>query len=755
MRRTTKLWVPALLLALCGVGCGGNSTPQADLPPPLLEGPAADALPRPADLVQILRGTSAVEDDVNRNGSATSPLIASNRTLKAGSTLKMSPAVFPGNFDKLAYTSYALYDFPIGSYTLDPVLDLDWARPPAGPGVVYAGLANFEQNRWDWFSTTPLEQLVLPTFEPYLSQPDGHLLVVVIATGFDEIVLSHVRVGRDYDEFESAFDVDNILPEGDVSGYTGSLGKSFVYKGYDGDDRDGFLIYGKPGDTLSVTVEYKNVTADLSMRLIDFEGDELTTTSGDSPLTIARTMITGNNGPYYLYVEADSGHSDYTLSKSIEYAPDVLVDLDQWHGPVPLNVNFDASASSDRDGSITNYEWDWDGDGTYDASGSSPLESHSYAVQGNYRPTVRLTDNDGRKSRLALSVTAGGSPTYDEVEDNDVRGALPSLPTAPFEDYRGSVGTDPGYPGYDGDTTDGYLFFPQPGQELVLSLSYDPLTAPDMALQVYEGGLILSHAGELVTPGLLSVSLRRSSVDRLPYLVVIYTDGYSDYSLSAQTGLAPLGYLQLSPPLGVAPLSVDFDAGGSADNGSIVNYEWDWNGDSVFDQSTGGLPEASHDFAAAGNYTVNLRLTDDEGNQSVVSQLLYVWPSTYNEREPNNDSINGVQSLPALPVNNFRGNLGAGPYAGYDGGRTDYFYIEGLEEGDTVTVTIDSDETTGDMWVDLRDYLNSTSYDSSGGDTGTEQLVHLLDGSEDLPLLLLVSVFEGGYTNYSIDVSKS
>jgi hypothetical protein len=92
---------------------------------------------------------------------------------------------------------------------------------------------------------------------------------------------------------------------------------------------------------------------------------------------------------------------------------------------------------------------------------------------------------------------------------------------------------------------------------------------------------------------------------------------------------------------------------------------------------------------------------------------------------------------------------------GYDGGRIDYFYIDGLADGDTVTVTVDSDETTADMWIDLRDSEGAVIYDSSGGDTGTEQMIYVLDGSEALPMLLLVSVDEGGYTNYNVDVSKS
>lgn len=65
--------------------------------------------------------------------------------------------------------------------------------------------------------------------------------------------------------------------------------------------------------------------------------------------------------------------------------------------------------------------------------------------------------------------------------------------------------------------------------------------------------------------------------------------------------------------LGVAPLTVNFNAGGSTDpDGAIATYEYDFDGDGTFDPS-GGTAFESHTYNTAGMYTCELRVTDDRG----------------------------------------------------------------------------------------------------------------------------------------------
>ncbi len=67
-----------------------------------------------------------------------------------------------------------------------------------------------------------------------------------------------------------------------------------------------------------------------------------------------------------------------------------------------------------------------------------------------------------------------------------------------------------------------------------------------------------------------------------------------------------------------------FDASASRDaDGSIAKYEWDFNGDGIFDQTTTNAT-VSYTYAASGSKTVTVRATDDEGATARATQTLNV-----------------------------------------------------------------------------------------------------------------------------------
>ncbi len=87
---------------------------------------------------------------------------------------------------------------------------------------------------------------------------------------------------------------------------------------------------------------------------------------------------------------------------------------------------------------------------------------------------------------------------------------------------------------------------------------------------------------------------------------------------------APEIWLTASPRLINVPFNVNFNATGSCDpdGGSIVKYEWDWNGDGVYDADTGQTPTASHVYTEVGDYSAVLRVTDDENATSTKAILI-------------------------------------------------------------------------------------------------------------------------------------
>ncbi|HSH68410.1 MAG TPA: PKD domain-containing protein, partial [Deferrisomatales bacterium] len=66
--------------------------------------------------------------------------------------------------------------------------------------------------------------------------------------------------------------------------------------------------------------------------------------------------------------------------------------------------------------------------------------------------------------------------------------------------------------------------------------------------------------------------------------------------------LPPTAAFTATPPTGLAPLAVDFDAGTSADtDGTIASYNWDFGDGEI---GVGVTP--SHTFSSAGTYTTTL-----------------------------------------------------------------------------------------------------------------------------------------------------
>jgi hypothetical protein len=83
-------------------------------------------------------------------------------------------------------------------------------------------------------------------------------------------------------------------------------------------------------------------------------------------------------------------------------------------GTAPLAVSFNASASSD-DGTIVSYAWNF-GDM---ATGSGVTTTHTYAAEGTYTATLKVTDNDGLTATAAKTITVEkGGTTFKRGDTN-------------------------------------------------------------------------------------------------------------------------------------------------------------------------------------------------------------------------------------------------------------------------------------------------------------------------------------------------
>jgi|GEM_PF-1503266 len=101
------------------------------------------------------------------------------------------------------------------------------------------------------------------------------------------------------------------------------------------------------------------------------------------------------------------------ITITVKNAPVAEITADPYVGDPPLDVALDASTSYDPDGSIVSYEWDYEGDGIYDLnSGTTPNAQHIYDIESVYRPTVRITDDDGYASTAFTYIGVGISPQW-------------------------------------------------------------------------------------------------------------------------------------------------------------------------------------------------------------------------------------------------------------------------------------------------------------------------------------------------------
>jgi len=249
-------------------------------------------------------------------------------------------------------------------------------------------------------------------------------------------------------------------------------------------------------------------------------------------------------------------------------------------------VTFDGSDSYDPDGVIVLYEWDWDNDGIYDESHTAPTATHTWYEEDSYLVTLKVKDNDGINDTKTKLVYIGNIP-----------------PVADF------IWTPE---------------YPDPSETVTFdgSDSYDP------------DGIIVLYEWDWDGDGVFDESNNTPMANHTwfqpgGYLVVLrVTDDDDENSIMAQ-----IVYVAIKPPIAdfvwapTHPISgetVFFDGSDSYDpDGVIVLYEWDWDGDGVFDESN-NTPMANHTWFQPGGYLVTLKVTDNDNIIDMETKIVNV-----------------------------------------------------------------------------------------------------------------------------------
>ncbi|MFN8103195.1 MAG: PKD domain-containing protein [Acidimicrobiia bacterium] len=144
-----------------------------------------------------------------------------------------------------------------------------------------------------------------------------------------------------------------------------------------------------------------------------------------------------------------SGGSTFEVSSASGVVGAILDSIDEifkrpvalpggpYSGYVGSAVNFDGSASFDPDGTLVDFEWDFDADGTFDAGGSTPTATHTYAAPYSGNVVLRVTDESGQTAtgRAAVEVVPAPVSTA-RARIIAVRDAIRS---APATSWRGAA----------------------------------------------------------------------------------------------------------------------------------------------------------------------------------------------------------------------------------------------------------------------------------------------------------------------------
>ncbi|MCK4390439.1 MAG: PKD domain-containing protein [Desulfobacterales bacterium] len=290
------------------------------------------------------------------------------------------------------------------------------------------------------------------------------------------------------------------------------------------------------------------------------------------------TQVSRKGGFYDPYdVDVISGED----SPENQNPPTASASADVYTGTIPFQANFTGSASDDN-GSVVLYEWDFDGDGQFDyQSFASANASHIYDEQGYYQPVLRVTDNDGLVDYVHLSPVRVGHLTA-EISASVTQGV------GPLQVNFTASGFDP-----NGRITEYAWDFGGDG-------TYDAT------------GASVDHTFQ--TQGSYSVVLRATGPSGTVYDAVIITVIPSP----------PTATATVTPDSGAPPLKIHLDGQASDADGSIVIYQWDYDGDGIFDWSSRTVDNTYFTYAQTGVYTATFRVIDNEGYEATDSKTITV-----------------------------------------------------------------------------------------------------------------------------------
>jgi len=378
---------------------------------------------------------------------------------------------------------------------------------------------------------------------------------------------------------------------------------------WQGIDDFGIVTVESPGVFTLTATEPVSETANGATFRFDAVNPPLTSTNPlDVLISVAVSgdyapALTGVDKPLKAYQLHVSDISDEAVVINIPPVP-------LMHATTPTeimigeSVSFDATASYDPDGRITHYFWDFNGDSVYSDiyEGEPTTPTYTFNEAGEFEVKLKVRDNmtgSTISDPVIVNVTA---------EANDPPVAVAEATTSTHIDEDQTISFD-GSASYDPDGT-------------VVEWQWD-----------FDGDGDYSDefTGDMQTPTALFPDPGTYYVD-----LKVIDDG-SGFGVLEEKIEVTIDDIPNIPPVAIAITTtsteidccepISFDASGSYDDdGTIEEYNWDFNGDGTFgdpyNSGTGVNPTKI--YGDAGVYEVSLQVVDNEGDSDTTDTPIVV-----------------------------------------------------------------------------------------------------------------------------------
>ena len=295
-------------------------------------------------------------------------------------------------------------------------------------------------------------------------------------------------------------------------------------------------------------------------------------------------------------------------------------------------VTFDASASFDFDGTIASTAWDFDSDGTVDSS--DVVATHTFALAGEARVTLTVTDDAGNQDRAVIElVIAAAIPGEGEATP-----ATPGAQDTPETPEQPVTPTTPPASGLARPPVAGFAYqpvAPRAGD----AVAFDAASSVDFdgPIEVYAWDFDSDGAADaegataehtFSTAGIYRVSLTVVDATGLQDAATYNVEVLAPGNVIAIAPAELMARFKYAPSIARREEAVRFDASESIrPGGASLAYSWDFDADGAGD-STEVAPEWA--FVDEGTYPVTLTVTMSDGRSDTHTLAMTVLPPESN-----------------------------------------------------------------------------------------------------------------------------